>query len=108
MELTNAGLPQTHHHHNPILSTLPTTILQPSILTTPLFNSDLQFPLLFFTVIYKLFIMPPKADWEKYKAPVDDEDSGPQKEIIPLSEGDIQVLKTYVSALPFFLKHKAN
>lgn len=40
--------------------------------------------------------MPPKSDWEKYKAPVD-EDDGPQKEIIPLSEGDIQVLKTYVS-----------
>lgn len=40
--------------------------------------------------------MPPKSDWEKYKAPADDEDAGPQKEIIPLSEGDIQVLKTYV------------
>lgn len=42
--------------------------------------------------------MPPKADWEKYKAPVDDDDSNNQKEIIPLSEGDIQVLKTYVCA----------
>lgn len=75
----------------------PTTILQPSIPTTPLFNSDLKSTLLF----YNSLIMPPKADWEKYKAPVDDEDSGPQKEIIPLSEGDIQVLKTYVSALRF-------
>lgn len=45
--------------------------------------------------------MPPKADWEKYKASVDGEDDGPQKEIIPLSEGDIQVLKTYVSTNRF-------
>jgi 26S proteasome regulatory subunit T1 len=42
--------------------------------------------------------MPPKADWEKYKAPVEDEDATNQKEIIPLSEGDIQVLKSYVSS----------
>lgn len=40
--------------------------------------------------------MPPKADWEKYKPPVED-DEEEKKEIIPLSEGDIQVLKTYVS-----------
>ena len=42
--------------------------------------------------------MPPKAHWEKYKAPVEDEDATNQKEIIPLSEGDIQVLKSYVSS----------
>lgn len=41
--------------------------------------------------------MPPKADWEKYKPPVED-DEAEQKEIIPLSEGDIQVLKSYGAA----------
>lgn len=41
--------------------------------------------------------MPPKADWEKYKAPTEDEDDD-KKEIIPLSEGDIAVLKSYGAA----------
>ncbi|KAF5093543.1 hypothetical protein D0Z03_002368 [Geotrichum reessii] len=49
--------------------------------------------------------MPPKADWEKYKAPVEDEDATNQKEIIPLSEGDIQVLKSY-GAAPYGLPLK--
>ena len=39
--------------------------------------------------------MPPKADWDKYVAP--DEDDAPEK-ITPLSEGDIKVLKTYGAA----------
>jgi 26S proteasome regulatory subunit T1 len=38
--------------------------------------------------------MPPKADWDKYVAPNED-DEGSQEKIVPLSEGDIQVLKTY-------------
>jgi 26S proteasome regulatory subunit T1 len=42
--------------------------------------------------------MPPKEDWEKYKPPVD-EDEIKQEEIVPLSDEDIQVLKTYVSVL---------
>ncbi|KDN48873.1 putative RPT1-26S proteasome regulatory subunit [Tilletiaria anomala UBC 951] len=38
--------------------------------------------------------MPPKADWEKYKAP--DKDAGKDDEpIVALDEGDIQLLKTY-------------
>lgn len=41
--------------------------------------------------------MPPKEDWEKYKAPVEDEAKVEEK-IKPLSEGDIQVLKTYGAA----------
>ncbi|ANZ77570.1 BA75_04579T0 [Komagataella pastoris] len=41
--------------------------------------------------------MPPKADWEKYQAPVEDEDKQEEK-ITPLSEGDIQVLKSYGAA----------
>ncbi|ODV91566.1 hypothetical protein CANCADRAFT_131 [Tortispora caseinolytica NRRL Y-17796] len=40
--------------------------------------------------------MPPKADWEKYRAPIDDEEK--EEKIVPLSEGDIQVLKTYGTA----------
>lgn len=40
--------------------------------------------------------MPPKSDWEKYKAPIDEDAA--QEKIIPLSEGDIQVLKTYGTA----------
>ena len=36
----------------------------------------------------------PKADWEKYKPPVK-EDKEPEKDIVPLSESDIEVLKTY-------------
>ncbi|GME98939.1 unnamed protein product [[Candida] boidinii] len=43
--------------------------------------------------------MPPKSDWEKYKAPVETEEKE-EKIINPLSEGDIQVLKTY-SAAPY-------
>lgn len=39
--------------------------------------------------------MPPKADWDKYVAPDDDAN---QDKIVPLSEGDIQVLKTYGAA----------
>ena len=51
--------------------------------------------------------MPPKADWEKYKAPVDDaEDTNKKDEkITPLTEGDIQVLKTY-GAAPYASKLK--
>ncbi|ODQ58748.1 hypothetical protein WICANDRAFT_79295 [Wickerhamomyces anomalus NRRL Y-366-8] len=39
--------------------------------------------------------MPPKADWEKYTAPVEEEENKPEEKIVPLSEGDIQVLRTY-------------
>lgn len=39
--------------------------------------------------------MPPKEDWEKYKAPVEEE-TKEEKPNVPLTEGDIQVLKTYV------------
>ncbi|KAK9449002.1 P-loop containing nucleoside triphosphate hydrolase protein [Limtongia smithiae] len=38
--------------------------------------------------------MPPKADWEKYAPPVDDDEQKDEK-IVPLSEDDIAVLKTY-------------
>ncbi|KAK9325303.1 P-loop containing nucleoside triphosphate hydrolase protein [Lipomyces orientalis] len=41
--------------------------------------------------------MPPKADWEKYRAPVEDADKKEEK-IVPLSEDDIAVLKTYGAA----------
>ncbi|KAG2731842.1 hypothetical protein G9P44_005429 [Scheffersomyces stipitis] len=41
--------------------------------------------------------MPPKADWDKYVAPIDDDEKN-QEKIVPLSEGDIQVLKTYGAA----------
>lgn len=41
--------------------------------------------------------MPPKADWEKYTAPLEEEQDKPEEKIVPLSEGDIQVLRTYVS-----------
>ncbi len=41
--------------------------------------------------------MPPKADWEKYTAPVEEDENKPEEKIVPLSEGDIQVLRTYVS-----------
>lgn len=40
--------------------------------------------------------MPPKADWEKYTAPIEEE-SKEEEKIVPLTEGDIQVLRTYVS-----------
>lgn len=39
--------------------------------------------------------MPPKADWDKYVAPDEDENID---NVVPLSEGDIQVLKTYGAA----------
>lgn len=39
--------------------------------------------------------MPPNANWDKYVAPDEDEID---ENIIPLSEGDIQVLKTYGAA----------
>ncbi|KAH3663547.1 hypothetical protein OGAPHI_004948 [Ogataea philodendri] len=43
--------------------------------------------------------MAAKEDWEKYKKPVDDADEETKEEkITPLSEGDIQVLKTYGAA----------
>ncbi|KAK9468085.1 P-loop containing nucleoside triphosphate hydrolase protein [Lipomyces arxii] len=48
--------------------------------------------------------MPPKADWEKYRAPVEDEEKE-EKEIKPLSEDDIAVLKTY-GAAPYASKLK--
>lgn len=44
---------------------------------------------------------PPRADWEKYKAPVEDESADANDEknkIKPLTEGDIQVLKAYGAA----------
>ncbi|KAK9246534.1 P-loop containing nucleoside triphosphate hydrolase protein [Lipomyces tetrasporus] len=41
--------------------------------------------------------MPPKADWEKYRAPAEDADKKEDK-IVPLSEDDIAVLKTYGAA----------
>ncbi|PRT55956.1 26S protease regulatory subunit 7 [Wickerhamiella sorbophila] len=39
--------------------------------------------------------MPPKADWEKYKPPVGGGEEETEDKIVPLSEGDIEVLKTY-------------
>ncbi|KAK9378563.1 P-loop containing nucleoside triphosphate hydrolase protein [Kockiozyma suomiensis] len=39
--------------------------------------------------------MPPKADWEKYRAPIEDSDQKKEEKIQPLSEDDIAVLKTY-------------
>ncbi|KAG7191818.1 26S proteasome regulatory subunit 7 [Scheffersomyces spartinae] len=41
--------------------------------------------------------MPPKADWDKYVAPDEDDDKN-QDNVVPLTEGDIQVLKTYGAA----------
>lgn len=51
--------------------------------------------------------MPPKADWEKYKAPVEETEDANKKDekITPLTEGDIQVLKTY-GAAPYASKLK--
>lgn len=40
--------------------------------------------------------MPPKADWEKYQPAEGKKEE--EKEIVPLSEGDIDVLKTYGAA----------
>lgn len=55
--------------------------------------------------------MPPKEDWEKYKAPVDKEDDDKsnkkKEEMVPLTEGDIQVLKTY-GAAPYASTLKAT
>ncbi|KAG7857957.1 hypothetical protein KL939_003213 [Ogataea angusta] len=43
--------------------------------------------------------MAAKEDWEKYKKPVDDpEEEKKEEKMTPLSEGDIQVLKTYGAA----------
>ncbi|GMM33766.1 proteasome regulatory particle base subunit [Saccharomycopsis crataegensis] len=42
--------------------------------------------------------MAPKADWEKYQAPLEDESDKIDEKIKPLSEGDIQVLKAYGAA----------
>ncbi|KAH3684674.1 hypothetical protein WICPIJ_004361 [Wickerhamomyces pijperi] len=39
--------------------------------------------------------MPPKADWDKYVAPDEEEVAKEDEKIVPLSEGDIQVLRTY-------------
>ncbi|CDO92637.1 unnamed protein product [Kluyveromyces dobzhanskii CBS 2104] len=50
--------------------------------------------------------MPPKADWEKYKAPLEEEESKEEKKVVPLSEGDIEVLKTY-GAAPYAKKLKS-
>ncbi|KAI8399320.1 ATPase family associated with various cellular activities (AAA) [Nakaseomyces glabratus] len=51
--------------------------------------------------------MAPKEDWEKYKAPVESDDDNKLKDdkSIPLTEGDIQVLKTY-GAAPYAAKLK--
>lgn len=37
--------------------------------------------------------MPPKADWEKHRKPVDEDVD--EKEVVPLTEGDIEVIKSY-------------
>eukprot|EP00842_Homolaphlyctis_polyrhiza_P001755 jgi/Hompol1/2580/HPOL_001424-RA len=37
--------------------------------------------------------MPPKADWEKYSKPIDDDKK--EEKIKVLDEGDIALLKTY-------------
>ncbi|CEP62069.1 proteasome regulatory particle base subunit RPT1 LALA0_S04e07052g [Lachancea lanzarotensis] len=50
--------------------------------------------------------MAPKEDWEKYKAPAEEETSE-EKPNVPLTEGDIQVLKTY-GAAPYADKLKAT
>lgn len=51
--------------------------------------------------------MPPKQDWEKYKAPVEENESPEdEKKVVPLSEGDIEVLKTY-GAAPYAKKLKS-
>ncbi|SCV05520.1 LANO_0H09296g1_1 [Lachancea nothofagi CBS 11611] len=50
--------------------------------------------------------MASKQDWEKYKAPVE-EDQQEEKPNVPLSEGDIQVLKTY-GAAPYADKLKVT
>lgn len=44
--------------------------------------------------------MPPNPDWDKYVAPTDDDEN--KDNITPLSEGDIQVLKTY-GAAPYMM-----
>ena len=37
--------------------------------------------------------MPPKQDWEKYTKP--DAETKEEDKIVPLDEGDIQLLRTY-------------
>lgn len=49
--------------------------------------------------------MPPKEDWEKYKAPID-ENTKQEDQVTPLTESDIQVLKTY-GAAPYATKLKS-
>lgn len=49
--------------------------------------------------------MPPKENWEKYTAPIEEEETEEEKKVVPLSEGDIQVLKTY-GAAPYANKLK--
>ncbi|SJM82056.1 26S protease regulatory subunit 7 homolog [Zygosaccharomyces bailii] len=51
--------------------------------------------------------MPPKEDWEKHKAPIEGsgEENVEEDKSKPLSEGDIQVLKTY-GAAPYAAKLK--
>lgn len=49
--------------------------------------------------------MPPKEDWEKYKAPADADDNKADSKSTPLTEGDIQVLKNY-GAAPYASKLK--
>jgi len=39
--------------------------------------------------------MPPKADWEKYSKPIEDDEKKPEKEFVPLDENDIALLKNY-------------
>lgn len=50
--------------------------------------------------------MAPKEDWDKYKAPIDDDSTKiDDDKATPLTEGDIQVLKTY-GAAPYAAKLK--
>lgn len=49
--------------------------------------------------------MAPKEDWDKYKKPVEDDENKPEEKINPLTEDDIQVLKTY-GAAPYAAKLK--
>ncbi|KAL3231202.1 Uncharacterized protein RNJ44_00841 [Nakaseomyces bracarensis] len=50
--------------------------------------------------------MAPKEDWDKYKAPIEDESTKAEDDkAVPLTEGDIQVLKTY-GAAPYAAKLK--
>lgn len=51
--------------------------------------------------------MPPKEDWEKFKTPVEEDSAKEEKKVVPLSEGDIQVLKSY-GAAPYASKLKST